>query len=234
MKWLETKDDCMRNVKRELLIRKEETNSLICFVKHLEESFLLETGVEYNVMTVKTSMKANIILMLYNAVESTLTKSLEKVHEKIKEQRLNYADLCIEIRKILAVYYGYSMEKSSNANTAMEYVLQLADFINGNICFDISYKELIQKYPMYSGNLDSREIKTVLKRYGIVYDERCSELKTIKDDRNKLAHGEDSFEEIGRNLSIPQLEEMANRTFEYLEKMVKEIECYLDEEKYRV
>lgn len=223
----------MRNVKRELLIRNEETNSLLCFVKHLEEKFLLETEVEYNVMTVKTSMKANIILMLYNAVESTLTKSLEKVHEKIKESRLKYGDLCIEIRKILAVYYGYSMEKSSNVNNAMDYVLQLIDFANGNVYFDISYKELIQKYPMYNGNLDSRVIITVLKRYGIDYDERCSELKTIKDDRNKLAHGEDSFEEIGRNLSIQQLEEMANRTFKYLEKMVRKIECYLDEEKYR-
>lgn len=224
----------MRNVKKELQIRKEETNSLICFVKHLEEKFILEREVGYDVLTVKTSMKANIILMLYNAVESTLTKSLEKIHETIKENRLKYGDLRNEIKKILAVYYGHSMEKSSNIVGEMEYVLQLADFINGNVCFEISYKELIQKYPMYSGNLDSREIIAVLKRYGIVFNDRCSELKTIKDGRNKLAHGEDSFEEIGRNLTIPQLEEMANRTFEYLEKMAKAIELYLDEEKYRV
>ena len=75
----------MRNVKKELQIRKEETNSLICFVKHLEEKFILEREVGYDVLTVKTSMKENIILMLYNAVESTLTKSLEKIHETIKE-----------------------------------------------------------------------------------------------------------------------------------------------------
>ena len=146
----------MRNVKKELQIRKEETNSLICFVKHLEEKFILEREVGYDVLTVKTSMKANIILMLYNAVESTLTKSLEKIHETIKENRLKYGDLRNEIKKILAVYYGHSMEKSSNIVGEMEYVLQLADFINGNVCFEISYKELIQKYPMYSGNLDSR------------------------------------------------------------------------------
>jgi uncharacterized protein YutE (UPF0331/DUF86 family) len=223
----------MRNVQRELLIRKEEASSLISFVKYLEEEFLPPTEVEYSIVTVKTSLKANIVLMLYNAIESTLTKSLERIHEKIKEKQLKYCDLRKEIKKILAIYYGYSMEKSGNVNSAMEYALQLADFINGDICFNISYKELVQKYPMYSGNLDSREIITVLKRYGIVYEEHCSELKTIKDDRNKLAHGEDSFEEIGRSLSIPQLEEMSYRTFEYLEKMVREIECYLDEEKYR-
>lgn len=82
-------------------------------------------------------------------------------------------------------------------------------------------------------NLDTREIINVLKKYGIVYEERCSELKTIKDYRNKLAHGEDSFEEVGRNLSIPQLEEMFRKTFEYLDKMLDEIERYLSDEKYR-
>lgn len=223
----------MRNIRRELLIRKDETNSLIQFAKYLAEDFLSPEEAEYNIVIVRTSIKANIILMLYNAVESTLTKSLEGIHEKIKEKRLRYSDLNSQLRMILAVYYGYSMEKSANVNRAMEYALKLADFINGNVCFEISYTELAQKYPMYSGNLDTREIINVLKKYGIVYEERCSELKTIKDYRNKLAHGEDSFEEVGRNLSIPQLEEMFRKTFEYLDKMLDEIERYLSDEKYR-
>lgn len=223
----------MRNIKRELLIRKEEAHSLIQFAEYLTEDFLLPEEEEYNIVTVRTSIKANIIIMLYNAVESTLTKSLERVHEKIGESQLRYSDLNNELRMILAVYYGHSMEKSANVNRTMEYALKLADFINGNVCFNISYNELAQKYPMYSGNLDTREIINVLKKYGITYEERCSELKTIKDNRNKLAHGEDSFEEIGRNLSIPQLREMYNKTFGYLEKMVEEIDNYLLDERYR-
>ena len=86
---------------------------------------------------------------------------------------------------------------------------------------------------MYSGNLDTREILNVLRRYGINFEQRCSELKTIKDYRNKLAHGEESFEEVGRTLSVQQLQEMENRTFEYLEKMINEITKYLDEEKFK-
>lgn len=224
----------MRNVQRELTIRQEETESMIRFVKKIEDGGLSATEVACNITTVKTSLKANIVLMLYNAVESTLTKSLERVHEKIKEKGLRYSEVRGEIKKLMAVYYGYSMEKAANVKSAMDYALQLADFINGNVCFNITYKEMAKKYPMYSGNLDAREITTVLKRYGIIYNEKCSELKTIKDDRNKLAHGEDSFEEIGRNLSVPQLDEMAGRTFDYLKEMIKEIESYLLREKYRI
>lgn len=226
------KDKDMQGIIRELSIRKEETINLILFVKYLEDISLPQT--EFDVTMVKTSIKANVVLMLYNAVESTLTKCLEKIHERISSQELKYCDLCDEIKLILAVYYEYSMEKSGNIHNKMKYVLQLSDFINGDVCFNISYKDLTKKYPMYSGNLDSKEIITVLKRYGIDYGERCTELKTIKDDRNKLAHGEDSFEEIGRNLSVPQLEEMSNRAFGYLEKMVHEIEGYLEDERYKI
>lgn len=223
----------MRNIMIEFSIRKSETNNLICFAKRLEEDFTSSTIGEYDIVTVKTCIKANIVLMLYNVVESTLTKCLERIHEKISKNELKYCDLRKELKKILAIYYGQSIKKSSNVDGAVEYVLQLADFINENVCFNISYRDLAQKYPMYSGNLDSREIINVLKKYGIVYEERCTELKTIKDARNKLAHGEDSFEEIGRNLSIPQLEQMTNRTFRYLEKMINEIKNYLEEERYR-
>lgn len=227
------KDKVMQNILRELIIRKDETNNLLRFAKYLENTPLQQIEKGLDITMVKTSIKANVVLMLYNAVESTLTKSLEKIHEKIGSEGLKYCDLCDELKLILAVYYEYSMEKSGNIHDKMRYVLQLSDFIKGDVCFNISYKELTRKYPLYSGNLDSKEIITVLKRYGINYEERCSELKTIKDDRNKLAHGEDSFEEIGRNLSIPQLEEMSDRAFSYLEKMIDRIEGYLKEEQYK-
>lgn len=203
------------------------------FVKYLDEDFAPEGDCSFNYLTVKTSMKANIVMMLYNAVESTVGQCLEKVHEKINARNLNYNDLSEHLRKLMAVYYGHSIDKSKTVDTAMEYVLQFSDFVNGNTNVAISYEELTKKYQLYSGNLDAREIINVLKKYGISFEQRCSELKTIKDYRNKLAHGEESFEEIGRTLTVQQLEEMKKRTFEYLEKMIEEITRYLDEEKFK-
>lgn len=62
---------------------------------------------------------------------------------------------------------------------------------------------------------------------------RCTELKTIREYRNQLAHGEQSFEEIGRNLSVMQLNEMVRRTYDYLEQMIDIIVQYLEEEKFK-
>ncbi len=223
----------MNNTKRELLIRKDEATSLLMFVKYLDEKFIPPDDCMYDYMTVKTSMKANIIMMLYNAVESTVSQCLEKVHDRINANNLKYEELSDDIKKLIAVYYGHSIDQANNVDNAMEYVLRFSDFINGNVNISISYEELTKKYQMYSGNLDTREILNVLKKYGISFEQRCSELKTIKDYRNKLAHGEESFEEIGRTLSVQQLQEMENRTFEYLETMITEITKYLDEEKFK-
>lgn len=223
----------MNNTKRELSIRKDEATSLLMFVKYLDEKFIPPDDCMYDYMTVKTSMKANIIMMLYNAVESTVSQCLEKVHDRINANNLKYEDLSDDIKKLIAVYYGHSIDQANNVDNAMEYVLRFSDFINGNVNISISYEELTKKYQMYSGNLDTREILNVLKKYGINFEQRCSELKTIKDYRNKLAHGEESFEEIGRTLSVQQLQEMENRTFEYLETMITEITKYLDEEKFK-
>ena len=223
----------MNNTKRELSIRKDEATSLLMFVKYLDEKFIPPDDCMYDYMTVKTSMKANIIMMLYNAVESTVSQCLEKVHDRINANNLKYEDLSDNIKKLIAVYYGHSIDQANNVDNAMEYVLRFSDFINGNVNISISYEELTKKYQMYSGNLDTREILNVLKKYGINFEQRCSELKTIKDYRNKLAHGEESFEEIGRTLSVQQLQEMENRTFEYLETMITEITKYLDEEKFK-
>lgn len=223
----------MNNTKRELSIRKDEATSLLMFVKYLDEKFIPPDDCMYDYMTVKTSMKANIIMMLYNAVESTVSQCLEKVHDRINANNLKYEELSDDIKKLIAVYYGHSIDQANNVDNAMEYVLRFSDFINGNMNISISYEELTKKYQMYSGNLDTREILNVLKKYGINFEQRCSELKTIKDYRNKLAHGEESFEEIGRTLSVQQLQEMENRTFEYLETMITEITKYLDEEKFK-
>lgn len=223
----------MNNTKRELSIRKDEATSLLMFVKYLDEKFIPPDDCMYDYMTVKTSMKANIIMMLYNAVESTVSQCLEKVHDRINANNLKYEELSDDIKKLIAVYYGHSIDQANNVDNAMEYVLRFSDFINGNVNISISYEELTKKYQMYSGNLDTREILNVLKKYGINFEQRCSELKTIKNYRNKLAHGEESFEEIGRTLSVQQLQEMENRTFEYLETMITEITKYLDEEKFK-
>lgn len=222
----------MQTIEQDLQIRNEEVNSVINYFQRMENG-----GIEYRteiqgLTTVKTSIKAGIVLMLYNAIESTMTKCLARIHEVLIDKKLTFNDCNDELKHLIAVYYENAQDKSADNHRKASHTLKFYGFITGNNAFDLSYEDLSKFYPLYSGNLDSKEIVAVLGKYGIEFIERASELKTIKDYRNQLAHGEYSFEEIGRELTIQQIQHLAEETFEYMRKMITAIKTFISEEKY--
>lgn len=227
----------MQHLMHELELRKEEVNGVLEFLKFMENdgelSRKLKESMDNNYMTVITSIKAGMVLMLYNAVESTMTKGLENLHVIFMEQNLGFDECNEAIKQLLFVYYENVREKSTDIHHRVPHMLQLYDYMKGEQDFPLSYKQLCQFYSLYSGNLDSREIVLVLKKYGIEFEEKISELKTIKDNRNQLAHGELTFEEVGRRLSVPQLENMSGKTFEYMGKVVDVMSNFVAEQKYK-
>ncbi len=227
----------MQNIRRELGLREEEADSLLNFIAMMESDDDLVNDLRRRMRrdhtTIMTSIKAGIVLMLYNAIESTMTKCLEKLHDIFIQQELGFDECTDEIRQLLLAYYENAKEKSLDIHKRVPYILELHDYMKGEITFPLSYNQLCQFYSLYSGNLDSREIISVLKKYGIDFEEKASELKTIKDDRNKLAHGELTFEEVGRNLSLPQLRHMKEKTFRYMESVIDIMNAFIENEGYR-
>ncbi|WP_295867284.1 MAE_28990/MAE_18760 family HEPN-like nuclease [uncultured Oscillibacter sp.] len=222
----------MQSIKQDLEIRCEEVNRVISYLKHMENGNVEYRTTVEGLTTVKTSIKAGIVLMLYNAIESTMTKCLVRLHEILITKNLAFNNCNEKLRHLVAVYYENARDKSANNHSKASHSLKFYDYIVGVNTFDLSYEDISKFYPLYSGNLDSREIIAVLEKYGIEFDERVSELKTIKDYRNKLAHGENSFEEIGRELTIQQIEHLKGQTFVYMEKVITEINKYIVKERY--
>ncbi|MZU11605.1 hypothetical protein GUI51_05530 [Enterococcus mundtii] len=80
-----------------------------------------------------------------------------------------------------------------------------------------------------SGNADLREIKEIMKNHGIEYDERNfktfgGSLKSIKDMRNSLAHGNVSFQDNGRELTISELKDYQSQTYQCLKYFMDTVE----------
>ncbi|MDU4962354.1 MAG: MAE_28990/MAE_18760 family HEPN-like nuclease [Sporomusaceae bacterium] len=225
----------MKTVKAECEIRKIEIANYINFIDKLEDDEFFQKHKNEDKIdstSIRTSIKASTILMLYNLVESILTKSLIKLHEVIISKNLKYEDINEAIKSMILIYYHSVMDKTENIHNSIDHIKKLVSFVRGNSAMMLSYNELSKFYTLYSGNLDSKEIISVLQKYGIKFDERASELKTIKDLRNKLAHGEASFEECGRALTIQQISAMKERTFNYIDNMIMSVEEFINQEHY--
>ena len=86
--------------------------------------------------------------------------------------------------------------------------------------------------------MDARLIKEIAEKYGFSYQTDFAKTKNgqnlvvIKSNRNDLAHGIKSFEEVGRDKTIEELLKIKEEVVEYLRQILENIRDYLDNEEY--
>ena len=76
-------------------------------------------------------------------------------------------------------------------------------------------------------NMDLKHKQEFLK----IIEKKLTELK---DYRNALAHGNDSFADIGSKVTFNQMVDYKDKTFKYLDKYIATISTYVSDKKYRV
>lgn len=166
-----------------------------------------------------TILKANGFLLLYNLVESTIRKSIDAVINSMLTSSVTFRSLTDKLRKL------WIRQNAKDAN--VEKIMTIANAILDNQLLTFE-KEFIH----VSGNIDAQKIRDILKKVGgnEVSDGRC--LKAIKDKRNHLAHGVFSFSEIGRDFTVNELITYKDDTKDYLEKVLDEIQSFIEGQKY--
>jgi len=90
---------------------------------------------------------------------------------------------------------------------------------------------------MFSGNVDSKSLKGIGEIYGFrtlvpAKTRDGADLLPIKTNRNDLAHGFKSFEEIGRAYPTRELLAIAMRATAYMAAILQNVDSYLDEAGY--
>lgn len=175
--------------------------------------------------TLNKILKSNLLLMLYNLVESTMSNAVEEIHNSIHVTSTSFNSLKKEIRKILIGY--------------LKSYLNPSDFVDSisDISVDIIKKCFI-KQKIFSGNIDGKKIRELSAEYGFNSTTDYSKTKNgnclldIKGKRNDLAHGVFSFTEVGKDYSIMDLEKMKDETINYLSEILTNIETYLTNKEY--
>ncbi|GHT50631.1 hypothetical protein AGMMS49982_06320 [Bacteroidia bacterium] len=164
-------------------------------------------------------LKSNLLIMLYNLIESSISNAIEEIHNNMYSNSVSFNSLKGEIKSIII-----SNTKKVNPD---KLVLQIND-----IATDI-VKHTFKKDELFSGNVDGKKIREISVKYGFNSDtdynktKHGSHLVTIKDKRNDLAHGIFSFTEVGKEYTIQDLEEMKDKTLNYISEILDNIECYL-------
>lgn len=170
-------------------------------------------------------LKANGFVLLYNLIESTVRKSIDAILNVVKDEGLTYRALSDKLKKL----WIKQEIKNINANEIGIKVLNIAESILNN-----ELLLLKQECITISGNIDAQKIREIAQAVGCDEPKDGAALKTIKDKRNHLAHGEYTFAEIGKEFSVKDLMTFKQKTEEHLKLVLTNVEEYINNKKYRV
>lgn len=175
-------------------------------------------------------LKSNFLLMLYNMVEACIVSGMMEIYENLKANTNSYSDLISEIQVIWSNYEIGKVYSSQGGRKAFEGRVQ--EIINQVI----SSQPIILRREAFriGGNFDAKAIKDLCDKHRIRYvasdDDGC--LLTVKTKRNNLAHGDESFGDCARDMTLTDLEHIKDEVCNFVKSILDGMKNYNDGKQY--
>lgn len=171
-------------------------------------------------------LKANGYLLLYNMVEATVRQAMLAIQEHIETNDHHYDELHDGLRRHIADLFRkddalYGMIQKSNHPISKGIIM--AGF---------------RANKLFSGNIHHESLEKIAKKIGfsVSTDETKTKggrrLTDVKERRNRLAHGNQSFIDCGRETSIDELLEIKSEVIAYLVGILQNIDEFLSRKGY--
>lgn len=179
--------------------------------------------------------KANMVMMVYNLVEATISSLIQEVYDQINDLNLNYGELSEELKDCwLDVKFEEAFDKEAKFSTYKNKAKDIVDKISK----DCSVKMSFEKIPGFFGNIDSKVVRNICKIHGIHFETTSRAkidngmLNNVKRLRNDLAHGNVAFSDCGKEVSTADYEGYIHEIEIYLSDFEDAVYEYIKRELY--
>jgi len=207
-----------------------DIKQIMSLIGDIESNELSSPSVDH--LSLNPIMKSSATLALYNLIESTTTKCLKLIHDRIIAERVRFTHLNPNLQKLFITCYENQRRKEGANKSNADITITIYSLMSGtsNVCLE--YKEIADHAKLYSGNLEAEVIEKVLKKYGLNFQEKEPALVKIKEARNTLAHGNKGFQEFGRDLPRKTAEDNLIKVEAYINSLLDAISDYIDNKLY--
>jgi hypothetical protein len=173
-------------------------------------------------------LKSNLILMLYNLIESCIVNAFERIYVHIFSENCTYTDLIEEIRVLWSVG-EISKLRDASTKTSATRVRQMINHVLNNQPLALTRDSL-----NISGNLDSRAIMRLCGKHKIRYvaSDHDGHLLYIKNKRNELAHGDGCFYYSTSTLTISDLKSHKDGVIKFITDVINGMTTYVSNKEY--
>ncbi len=216
--------------------RKDEINLYFDMMNSLSINTQLAHSINTKLFKI---MKSNLLLMLYNLVEACIRSGFDEIYESVNNENLDYDSLISELQhfwltnKIQNIYSSRTASKKKYIETAQKIIEESR--LGKSIRFPDG-KEL-HKLLNFEGNLGSELISKICDRHGIRYTiqnrDSTDNVTKVKNERNRLAHGDISFADCARDLTLSDIKDIKDGTFQFIEDILNGMEDYCINKSYK-
>jgi hypothetical protein len=179
-----------------------------------------------------SSAKAAAHIMIYNAVEFVLREFVYGVRSDIEVAQVRMDVLSLYWKRDFLKYlFGEQLSSGVHHGT-------LLDMIGESALAVCQWREETHKWKLpLGGNVNKRRIFELLKALEVSFKPPAGtlggdDLENIWTRRNALAHGEESFEEAGKQMNADTILEVAARVQTFTIALIEALEAYRNQRRF--
>jgi len=179
-------------------------------------------------------LKAGTFLIIYNIVESGVRTAFDDLYAAMASAGTRYVDVIDELRREwLGQSFRELASESASKQTYVEKTQELLQLVTSSAILELSARRMT-----ISGNLDADLIRQICRKHNIrlaIHRHALGgvELKTVKEQRNALAHGHITFAECGRAFTVADLDRIAGKTSIFVRGFLASVKRYKDRTNFR-
>ena len=211
--------------------RLNDVASYLRSLRTLEES--RRRKISYRTSATFAASRAASFIMIYNCVEFAVRESIVATRSEITRDAPHYVELNAYWRQeIVKVNFGRRLEQGGEHSKLLR---DFVDFIPGRV----NWHDKLRDLP-FSGNIDHQSLIEFAKKIGEVrwkppqHTLGGSDLVLVRATRNALAHGDDTFENVGSAYQAEDLLEKIPRIRTFVSSFIRMIERHQTRRRYKV
>lgn len=175
---------------------------------------------------VLAASRASTFIMMYNAVEDAVRQGFAAIRREIEASRCSYAGLAAFWQEeIVRAHFERKLTQGSSNDTILR---EFAQFTPGVV----GWKDRAERLP-FVGNVDNRRILRVADRMRLSWRPPTGtfggdDLSVIRQQRNALAHGFETFESVGSQFATSDLGGKLGRVRLFIDSLLEALRDYRD------
>lgn len=177
-------------------------------------------------------LKSNAFMMMYNLIEATIKQTVFDIYDSINADSLTYEELNSKYKELFNNY-----QFKSNKGKEISNRTRLIETSNSLISDILSKKSVEFKKTKFhlSGNADMPQIIKIFNKHDIKIKDNNSFIpfSIIKDSRNILAHGSETFSSVGKKYTFSDIEDYSVTVIDFLNYIIEETKKYVHYKKYK-